>query len=435
MIVDTLSILLEVQGGNATIKQIQGVEKAMDKTEDTANKAGKSIQKVGQGYRDLRVGIMRVMAPLAAFGVIVNRTIDFAKQGENLLLMANSAGVAADKFSQLALAAERLGGSRQGMAAVLSSFSAGVMGLRRGEENQLTQAAMYYGVSLGGKNGLANPEEMLFNIARAMQGRSDMEQADMARMLGLDPGTFQLVRQGVEGVRRELELADKYNPFKDGSMEDMRHFMLQLREIKMAFSALTGELAKGALPHFERWGTAIKDSIDYFLDHLDAVKLGIIAIGTAFMAALGPVYLVLEGIFLIFDDLLTYMQGGDSLLGPLWEKIFHFNETPEEMQKRGEHLTAPLRNAQALLPEPLKNDPLAVVGMAFPGALIKPLKDALDLDRYITPQAVAAGGGGIFNISTYITTKDDPEAVGRAAESGVKDGVQSALDETSTEVR
>lgn len=402
MIVDTLSILLEVQGGNATIKQIQGVEKAVDKTEETANKAGKSIQKVGQGYRDLRVGIMRVMAPLAAFGIIVNRTIDFAKQGENLLLMANSAGVAADKFSQLAIAAERLGGSRQGMAAVLSSFSAGVMGLRRGEENQLTQAAMYYGVSLGGKNGLANPEEMLFNIARAMQGRSDMEQADMARMLGLDAGTFQLVRQGVEGVRRELELADKYNPFKDGSMEDMRHFMLQLREIKMAFSALTGELAKGALPHFERWGTAIKDSIDFFLDHLDEVKLGIIALGTVFMAALGPVYLVLEGIFLLFDDILTYMQGGDSLLGPVWERLFHLNETPEEKEKR--------QKENDTLAGAMKNNPFGPV-VGYQAYATKKTMDFLGNADYgkIFGNLAALGpqmGGAVFNTTANFTINE-----------------------------
>lgn len=427
MIIDTLSILLEVQGGNATIKQIQGVEKAMDKTENTANKSGKSIQKMGQGYRDLRIGVMRALAPLAAFGVIVNRTIDFAKQGENLLLMANSAGVAADKFSELALAAERLGGSRQGMAAVLSSFSAGIMGLRRGEENQLTQAAMYYGVSLAGKNGLANPEEMLYNIASAMQGRSDMEKADMARMLGLDAGTFQLVRNGVAGVRREMELADKYNPFKDGAQDDMRKFMLQLREIKMAFMALTGELLKSVMPHMERWGRVLQGSIDFFLDNLDEVKLGIIAIGTALMAAFGPAYLALEGIFLLLDDLITYMQDGDSLLGPLWEKLFpkDTNDPNNPINKGMRQINA----AKDALPEPAKNDPW----LYMPKAIIGGLKETFNPAKLAYPALGALGMGGVFNIdvTNNINTQDNPQAVGEAAATGTEDGVRSATDESA----
>lgn len=426
MNLETLSILLEVTGGKAVVKELNGVEQAVNKTEQAANKNEKATKKLGQGYRDLRMGVMRIMAPLAAFSIIVNRTLDFAKQGENLMFMANSAGVAADSFTSLALAAERLGGSRQGMAAVMGSLSAGIMDLRRGEENQLTNAAMYYGVSLQGKNGLATPEEMLYNIAGAMQGRSAMEQADMARMLGLDEGTFRLVQQGVSGVRRELELADKYNPFKDAdTMRQISTFQYTLREIKMAFGMIAGEVAKSLLPHFQRWAEIGKDTFDYLIDNADAVKLALIGIGGAVLAMLGPWALLLGIVGLLIDDFATFNRGGDSLFEPLWKGVNKLLQSLADLQVWFENNEDKWWMKAITWGIKRFSNPLAAAGQD-----IQMLKN-MDWEKGFSKLAAVgpALGGNVYNTTAHFTINESGNV--QATVNGVADGMRKAGIENS----
>lgn len=435
MNLETLSILLEVSGGKAVIKELNGVEQAVSKTEKAANKSETVNRKLGQGYRDLRVGIMRAIAPLAAFAVIINRTLDFSQQGENLLFMANSAGIAADNFASLALAAERLGGSRQGMAAVMGSLSAGIMGLRRGEENQLTNAAMYYGVSLKGKNGLATPEEMLYNIANAMQGRSGMEQADMARMLGLDEGTFRLVQQGVSGIRKELEMADKYNPFKnEETMRNIRTFQYTLRDIKMAFGMLTGQLATDLLPHFQRWADISKQAIDYLIEHGDAVKLVLVGIGGVILSMLGPWGLLLGIVGLLIDDFATFKQGGESLFEPMWKSLDTLLEKLADLQVWFEN------NSDKWWMKALTRAATTVLN---PIAGMKEGVDAIgsiDYGKAFNQLAVVGPsmGGAVFNttITNNINEAGDASKTEQAVYAGLqRSGISDAADQAANGVK
>lgn len=428
MILDTLAMLIEVKGGKATIKEIQGVEDALDGAEKAATKTDKSNKTAEKGFMSLRSSIMKTIAPLVSFGVVINRTIDFAKQGENLLFMANSAGIAADKFSSLALAAEKLGGSRQGMAGVMSEISGGLMGIRRGEENALTNAAMYYGLSLGGRSGLANPEEMLFNIARSMEGKTAMEQADLGRMLGLDAGTLRLVQQGVAGVRRELELANRYNPFKDKeTMRDINNFNYSLREMKLAFGMLAGEMFKSLLPHFERWAEVSKGAIDYLLEHTDALKLAFVALGGVILAAVGPWALLAGLIGLVIDDFITFKNGGESVLKPLWEgvdillgklKDLHawFKENGKELWN---NIKGGIKNPVGTVMKKAKNTDWQ--GVAGKLSSMGPLG------------ALAAAAGNVFNTSAYFTINGgDPQRVTNAVAKGMEQaGYQGAVDEIS----
>lgn len=319
---DTFSILFNVQGAKEASREIEGVSKKTDNVEKSLTKASSATSKSANNFTMLQRSITKAIVPLASFAIIVNRTLDFARQGESLLFMANSAGIASENFTKMALAVERLGGSRSGFAGTIGGLQASLMGLRRGEENALSTTAMYYGLSLQGRNGIASADEMLENIARAMQGRSGAEQADMARMLGLDEGTFRLVQQGVAGVRRELELADKYNPFKDEeTMREIQLFQYTLREMKMAFSAVVGEVAKQLLPHFQRWAEISKSVFDTILDNKDKVLAVLTAIGAGILALMGPWYLLAGIVLLLIDDFATFKRGGESMFKPIWEGV------------------------------------------------------------------------------------------------------------------
>ena len=437
-ITDTFSLVFETDGAEAVVKEFKRVKDASDAAAKSADQNTKATKKAENGFIGLKNSVLKAIAPLAAFGVIVNRTLNFAQQGENLLFMANSAGVAAESFNALAMAAERIGGSRAGMAASLGSLSSSLLGIRRGEENGLTQAAMYYGVKFYGPNGVATPEEMLENIARAMEGRTVAEQMDMGRMMGLDEGTIRLLQRGVEGLRKEMALAQKYNPFDEKALKNIQEFKYSLRELKAAFTMVAGQFLRDLIPHMQRWAEIGKDAFDWLIDHADVVKLALAGIGAAILAAFGPLGLISGLLVLLVDDFATFARGGKSALEPLWKIVSKIvdgiktmnsllNEKKENPVSEGVRKTAKaVLNPVGFAKEQFGNAKDAV------SELIGNMRNA-DWGaglRGLTA-AYAGGGGSVFNnqIEINVTESGDPQKTVSAVSSGLhRSGILDAED-------
>lgn len=437
-ITDTFSLVFETDGAEAMVKEFRRMQDASDAVAKSADKNTQSVQKAEKGFIGLKNGVLKAIAPLAAFGVIINRTVNFAQQGENLLFMANSAGVAAESFNALALAAERIGGSRAGMAGSLGSLSSSLMGIRRGEENGLTQAAMYYGVQFAGPDGLATPEQMLENIARAMEGRTVAEQMDMGRMLGLDEGTIRLLQRGVEGLRKEMALAQKYNPFDEKTLERIQKFQYSLRELKAAFTMVAGQFLRDLIPHFERWAEIGKDAFDWMIEHADAVKLALYGIGLAILWAFGPLYLLGGLLVLLADDFATFARGGESALEPLWKiisKIVDGVKTLNSLLNKPKEnpITEGLRQTAKSVFNPLgyAKEKIGEAGERIPQILANMRKaDWAGGLRGLTA-AYAGGGGSVFNnqIEINVTESGDPQKTVSAVSSGLnRAGITDAED-------
>ena len=423
-ITDTFALVFETDGVNATVKELKRIDDAASGVAKSQEGSAKSSQKAEKGILGLQKQVMKAIAPLAAFSVIVNRTINFAKQGEGLLFMANSAAVAAESFTALAMAAERIGGSREGMAGSLASLSSGLMGIRRGEENGITQAATYYGVRFYGPNGLASPEEMLENIARAMEGKSVAEQMDMGRMLGLDEGTIRLLQRGVAGLRKEMELAQKYNPFDEKALKDIQDFQYLLRELKAAFGMLIGQIVRDLLPNFKMWGEVVRDVLDYLIEHTDAVKLALGGLALATLAAFGPWFLIGGVLALLLDDFVTFAKGGESALEPLWKMVMNLKdgliyikkiltgEWVADIQDKVKNLT----NTPDLIGKGKdilnKVSSSGIVSQSLPGAISNLFKNQIQIninesgDPQKTEQAVGNGlkNAGILDAAWNLTT-------------------------------
>lgn len=437
-ITDTFALVFETDGAEVVVKEFKRMQDASDSAAKSADKNTQATQKAEKGFIGLKNGILKAIAPLAAFGVIINRTVNFARQGENLLFMANSAGVAAESFNALALAAERIGGSRAGMAGSLGSLSSALQGIRRGEENGLTQAAMYYGVQFAGPDGLATPEQMLENIARAMEGRTVAEQMDMGRMLGLDEGTIRLLQRGVEGLRKEMALAQKYNPFDEKTLERIQKFQYSLRELKAAFTMVAGQFLRDLIPHFQRWAEIGKDAFDWMIEHADAVKLALAGIGLAILGAMGPLYLLGGLLVLLVDDFATFARGGESALEPLWKIVSKIvdgiktmnsllNEKKENPVAEGVRKTA----KAVLNPVGFAKEQF-FKGKDAASELIGNIRNA-DWGaglRGLTA-AYAGGGGSVFNnqIEINVTESGDPQKTVSAVSSGLnRAGITDAED-------
>ena len=194
---------------------------------------GKSFLKtLGSVNKALVVGAVAA----AAF----KKALDFTKEGEALLYLAHSAGISAGSFQRAAAASELYGGSKEGVAGMMS----GLMKMRQDimtgqtDKNGLTEAARKYGISIFDKNGqLLSPEAILKNTAAVMSRWDKGAQLDIKSLLGLDEGTFNLMLEGYDKYIATLKAAKSL----EISEEDLKNFKEFSQEIKFFTSLIKKE--------------------------------------------------------------------------------------------------------------------------------------------------------------------------------------------------
>lgn len=337
-----------LEGDEIVSKGLKRLTKESGELENATDEAGKSVDNLGNAAQKSAKNFMLLASKVAAVAgplIVLKNAFNFATQGEEILFMAQSANIAADSFQRLANASKMFGGWPESAAGVLRGLNTQIQNMKFGQGSAVQEAAIRYGVSLHGANGLASPEELLENIARRMETLDPVAQWDVSRMIGLDDATIRLLQGGVAGLRKEMELASKYTVFSKEDLENAWRFERTLREVKMAFDALWAEVSRSLLPILQEVGETGIKVINYFREHADFIKGGLLAISAILagiavksVIAFAPFYGVaalVAGIaaafVLLYDDFMTWAKGGESALGFLWSILVEIGKLFQDM--------------------------------------------------------------------------------------------------------
>lgn len=284
----------------------------------------------------------QTIARLAIVGATIKKSLDFYEQGEQLQFLAEKTSIAADKLQVLGNAARRYGGSTEGVAGTLENLRNQYQSLRMGEGGgALEQAAFKYGIGISG-----DPEKMLENVARRMKSmKSDAAKWDLANTLGIDEGTTRLLMQGTKAYTEELKRAKKYQLYTKEDLERMRKYRQISLDIRMGIDSIFASIARMLLPVITKVAKVIRTVTDWMAEHEGAVKIiatiitvtavvlsartAIMLLSAAFSflgkSILGtPVGWIIAGItaiIVIINDLIVFMQGGESVIGAILEKF------------------------------------------------------------------------------------------------------------------
>lgn len=313
-VVESFIISLRVDGSGEVTAELKKTNAELDKTENKAKKASQ-----GMGIFDKR--LMGTLATLVGFGVVLNKTFQFAQQAEQLSFMAQEANTTTGAIQTLGRALENFGGNEMTAANTLRSLNEEVRDLRNHVGGQkLMNAAWRFGLDL---SGVKDGEDMLFRIAKRMEGLSTQRQMDLGRALGLDPATLRLVQGGVKQLNEELERSAKLNIYSQKDIENSRKFQRELRYTRDSYRAIWAVIARSLLPvgqkvvenlgKFFRLVAENKTAVLVFFGALSAL-LGVIAIKSAI--AFAPFWIavaVIAALALVVDDLWHLLEGGDSV--------------------------------------------------------------------------------------------------------------------------
>nr|DAS79994.1 MAG TPA: tail length tape measure protein [Caudoviricetes sp.] len=332
-----------------------------------ANKYG--ADELVQKFNILGVSINATTLKVAAFGaaflaatVGVKNFVDANLDAlDEIKQLSNVTGESADQIYLLGKVAEVNGSSAQAAQSSIEGLSRTIgeaaAGVGRG-----AKSFEQYGLSAKKANGeIKSSSELFGEISEKMQQMSNQEQIAMLSKLGIDGSMIQMLRLGNEELAEQIALAEALT-LGVGNAENAETaaaFKDALTQVSQVFTAIGEYVSLRVAPSIQRlaesftkWFVENNDFIKSILNGFSKVlsflfevagainsviestigwKSVIIALGGLMLwlsrrmllaFATNPITLAVGAVtalFLLIDDFMTYLEGGETALGDFWK--------------------------------------------------------------------------------------------------------------------
>lgn len=327
-------------GLQSSEQSINRIDEGMAAADDTASGLGATFQDVAKNAMELVASYFAIDAVIGG----ISEAVDFAdKLGET----AEALELNVEELSAWSDAAQMSGGSADAFQDTLKSLNTSMTTLDETGKSKLTPFFKELGINMLDSAGKVRPVmDLLPELAKSFEGLTKTQALDYGQKLGLDAGTVMMLQKGQreveELVKRQKELgvvtaedAEAAGAFND-SLDDTAH----------AFRSIYSGIGTAVLPLLTAFIGALEDGAVWVRTNKNLVTGFFIAVGaviayqylpaaisaataTIIMAApfilLAAVVATAAAAFaLIYDDIMTFVDGGDSVTGRLLEWINSF---------------------------------------------------------------------------------------------------------------
>jgi hypothetical protein len=256
-----------------------------------------------------------------------------AEKSDQLGEQAKSLGIAVEDLSAWGEAVKRVGGTAEGFAQSLEAVNRNI---ERGVATGHSRALPFFkelGVSMTDAHGKAKPlMDLLPQLAEAVQGKSHQESSGILRSIGFDEGTIRLLQSGQKETEELVKRAKELGLVTKEDAETAEKFNREWMDVKQSFSAIAISADTAFLPALESILEAIETFISFLRAHKDfvtgffyalaaAAVVATVAFGALDFAALPWIALavgigaVIVGLGLLYDDIVQFTEGNNSLIG------------------------------------------------------------------------------------------------------------------------
>lgn len=292
---------------------------------------------LGEGLKEVAIEAAAAIGALFAIDHVMDMVREQAEFADKLGKTAQMLEVNVSDLHAWGEAAARSGGSVEAFTESLKGVQAGLAMVATTGHSRAAPFFEELGIAMTDASGKArNVMDLLPEIASKIEGMGHAESTGLLRKMGFDDGTIILLQQGKKAVdelvarqkalgvvtKEDAEIAEKFND----QLDDVRQM---LNRIYLTIGTLILPGFTWMLQKFEAVYMAIREHSDTFAvlgkgllivaGIITAVYLPAIAsAAVATIAATWPFLLIaaaVAALFLAFDDLITYLNGGKSIIG------------------------------------------------------------------------------------------------------------------------
>ena len=276
----------------------------------------------------------RLLGAWVSYEFFKNAISNFSEYTTQLSNAAAITGASVQSINALGGALKRFGGNADSAINAIKSINQHLHQAKFGG-GALLEISKKYGVVIS--KG-ATAEQTLLNLAKQM-GRYDRQtRVAIASQLGLDEAMIRAFADGGKELEQLINKQKKLNIIDPRDEKIAQKFSYALLDVKDIFTALMRDFARVILPSFTKLLNLFTSFVEFLRKHkifVTAFFAGILVALTPILLTLGkmavasslafaPFYAIgaiIASLALVFEDLLYYFQGYDSVTGNLVKKF------------------------------------------------------------------------------------------------------------------
>ncbi|BEG74434.1 phage tail tape measure protein [Achromobacter xylosoxidans] len=442
------------------------LNKEIDQSEKKTDEFGKSMltaegraalmeEKVKGAFTRIGAAIVATLAASKALQTFN----DHVRTVEQIRNTSEALGVAIGDVDAFGKAIERMGGDAQGARDSLTDMAESIGEALQDMDSGRAKAFKALKISLKDTEGNAkNAVQGMLELAGAVEGMGREQAVFKIKELGItDNRTVELLLKGRQEVERMLRVQKEQGVVTKEAAERVRVYSETLAKLRQSIGVATSSIVDWILP-----------AITWFIDKLDSVVkwmnrhdtfvkgffIGLTTILTAmflpavvsataavwaliapFLAVAAPIAAVVALFALLYDDVMNFLDGNDSLIGQISEKYPIVGETVKAMAQAVKDAFQWIVDALAMSWEAIKGFPSKALG-AFSamgagisnifGAIVRVVKSAWDYIGSVFESVSSVikkigkwlgfGGGDDIQVTTSNVNKGIADAEAKAAE-------------------
>lgn len=251
----------------------------------------------------------------------MNKLTEAARQHAYMMeVYEKTTGKSADQLQNLSYRAAQFNITQEELANTLRNIQQISTNVRLGR-------GMPSAFSLFGIDPNQDPAQILSQLQNAINTLDAPTALNIASELGIDEKMFYMLKMsskemGELNKQYRVTAQERSNLMKLNA--EWQKFWFLLKQIQTKFQATTSKFQADLLAKLLEIIDRASEMASSFMKALEAskaLKIAVIALGIAMTAAFSPALLLLGAIFLVFEDIYTYLQGGDSITGRIAEWV------------------------------------------------------------------------------------------------------------------
>lgn len=341
-ILESFFIMFEADASNLN-EGVADADKKADKLTESLKKADKAGSDVGKSMGNLLATAGGALAAIVSTGAIMAGIQGAADYADALGKLSDALDLNTEDVSAWSDVVSMAGGSADGFQQTLRMMTANLQDINAKGTNETLPFFQQLGVELRDANGnMRSALELLPDMADGFAKMDKASAAGIGQKLGLDQGTIMLLQQGRRAVEDQIRKQKEMGVVTAEQAKQSAAWNDTLSQMGFMFRGLWLAVGQSVLPAFQAIIEAFSSAVSFFRKHSDFITGLFIALGTAVtvflvpplltaagaaIAAMAPflivgaIVAVVAGAFaLLYDDVMNFMDGNDSMIGEIFKK-------------------------------------------------------------------------------------------------------------------
>ena len=286
------------------------------------------------GFGDV---IAKVGAFLGGGALLTGAITSYTQSVREIGNMSDMLGMSMEAWQGWQEAAKQTGIDAENLGTRMADLGDWMQDLALHESGPLADAVKDMGVSFTDASGkVVSLEEGMLRLAAATEGMDRQKATSLLTQIGFDEQTIPLLLKGRKGIEELTRAGKEAAIYSAQDRENARKMAELWNGLAKIWTAASATLVRVLGPAFEWMANILGDFANWLRKNEDSVKVylaaiaGVVAVAVtpalwgmataawAAIAPFAPFIALIAGLALVIDDLIAYIQGGESALSDFW---------------------------------------------------------------------------------------------------------------------